>query len=268
MNLGCGTLLYGGHPLERALQGIGSAGYSHIELGAMPGMAPHLDPAGDPASLARIRGLVEDSGLAIESVGASCNLAEPDARSRFIAVLAAAAAVGAPYVTTGPGGSSNDEDAWEHVVKLFRQELIPAAEAAGVVISVKPHVNSIAYNCGTALRLMGELNSDAVKLNYDSSHIYRAHEDPALTLRALAPLVATGRIRDMVSRDVKGPGPVETQIPGGGSMPLDRIAAAFGEVAGLQVLTLEIVGARELPAEEVDSVVRRSYEALRQLIPA
>lgn len=265
MKLGCGTLLYGGHSLERAIQGICRGPFTHIELGAMPGMAPHLEPDRPLEEYRHIKGRIRDAGLTIESVGASCNLADDQARERFKRLLDAAAQVGAPYVTSGPGGAANDEESWSRVLDIFRTELIPAAEAAGVRLSIKPHVNSVAYNCGTALRFMAELNSETVRLNYDSSHIYRAHEDPAATLNALAPWIATGRIRDMCSRSVSGPGPVETQIPGNGEMPLESIARAFGKVPGLEVVTLEIVGAKDLAAEEVDSVVIRSGESLSRL---
>lgn len=265
MLLGCGTLLYGGHSLECALDGIQAAGYTHIELGAMPNMADHLQPGQSDACYEGIRAAIEQRGLAVESIGASCNLLDEAARARFIAVMEAGARAGAPFITSGSGGKSNDEESWDQVIRVFREELIPAAQRTGVRLSIKPHVNSAAYNCGTALRFMAELDSEWVRLNYDSSHIFRAHEDPVMTLRALAPYVGTGRIRDMFSRAVQGPGPVESQVPGSGVMPLAAIAREFQAVPGLRVVTVEIVGAKELDAASVDDVVRRTHAALELL---
>ena len=42
MQPGCSTILYGGHSLETALDGIRKAGYAAIELCAIPNMADHL----------------------------------------------------------------------------------------------------------------------------------------------------------------------------------------------------------------------------------
>jgi len=42
VELGCSTILYGGHPLASALEGIARAGYRAVELCAITGMAPHL----------------------------------------------------------------------------------------------------------------------------------------------------------------------------------------------------------------------------------
>lgn len=262
MQLGCGTLLYGGHSLERALDGIKAAGYTHVELGAMPGMADHFRPGEPDSYYDDVRNAIESRGLAVESLGASTNLLDDGARARFIGLMEAAAKIGAPFLTSGSGGKSNDEETWAQVIRVFKEELIPAAERTGTRISIKPHVGSAAFSCGTSLRFMAELGTDLVRLNYDSSHIFRAHEDPVMTLRALAPYVGTGRIRDMFSRDVQGPGPVESQIPGNGAMPVAAVAKEFKAVPGLRVVTLEIVGAKEMDAESVDSVVKRSHDAL------
>jgi len=265
MKLGCGTLLYGGHDLDRALDGIQRAGYTHVELGAMPSMADHFQPGQPDAYYAGLRSKLESRGLAVESIGASTNLLDPSSQSRFLGLMEAGAKVGAAFITSGSGGKSNDEESWDEVVAAFRQWLIPAAERTGVRLSIKPHVNHAMFNCGTALRFIAELDTDLVRLNYDSSHVFRAHEDPVMTLRALAPYLGTGRIRDMVSRDVQGPGPVESQIPGNGAMPMEAIAKAFRDVPGLEVVTLEIVGAKDMDAESVDDVVGRSREALAAL---
>lgn len=265
MQLGCGTLLYGGHSLDRALAGIRAAGYTHIELGAMPSMADHFRPGEPDSYYAEIRDRIEAAGLAIESIGASTNLLDDSNRQRFIALMEAGARIGAPFITSGSGGRSNDPESWARVIRVFREELLPAAERTGVRISIKPHVNSSVFDRDTALRFMAELDTPLVRLNYDASHIFRAHQDPVQTLRDLAPFIGTGRIRDMFSPDVQGPGPVEKQIPGQGAMPMAEIARAFRSVPGLRVVTLEIVGAKGMDAESVDDVVRRSYAALAPL---
>ena len=264
MKLGCGTLLYGAYSLERALDGVKAAGYAAIELGALGGMADHIQPGKDDAFYAGIRRQVESRGLVIESIGASTNLLDPDARARFIGLMEIAPKIGAPFLTSGSGGKSNDEESWAQVIQVYKEELIPAVERTGTRLSIKPHVGSAAFNTGTALRFMAELDTDAVRLNFDSSHIYRGHEDPATSITALRDYIGTGRIRDMFSRDVQGPGPVEKQIPGHGNLDLKAIATAFKGVPGLEYVTLEIVGAKNegLSEEEVDAVVTESCRNL------
>jgi len=270
MKLGCGTLLYGAYSLERALDGIRDAGFDAIELDALGGMADHLQPGHDDAHYAAVRQAIEARGLAVESIGASTNLLNPEARARFIALMEVAPKVGAPFLTTGSGGKSNDEASFEAVLAVFREELIPAVERTGTRLSIKPHVGSAAFNTGTALRFMAELDTDAVRLNFDSSHIYRAHEDPVTSIRALAAYIGTGRIRDMFTRDIQGPGPVEKQIPGHGNLDLRGIANEFKQVPGLEYVTLEIVGAKQegLSEAQVDAVVTESCRNLRAAFAA
>ncbi len=261
MQLGCSTILFGGHPLDTALAGISRAGYATIELCAIPGMADHLPAEGSPDDYRLIRQKIADAGLIIESVGASTNLLDPDRRARFVRLLQAAALLGAPAITTGPGGVSDDEASFRQVVAVLR-DLARAAADTGVKISLKPHVRQAAYNTPTALRLMAEVDSPWVGLNYDPSHLWRAQETPEAAIPALRPYILTARIRDAVSREPGGPGPVEQQIPGQGAMNLPAIAQGLKTVPTLRSVVLEIVGARDLPAEAVQQVIERSKQAL------
>ncbi|MBI3911338.1 MAG: sugar phosphate isomerase/epimerase [Armatimonadetes bacterium] len=263
MLLGCSTILYGGHSLERALTGIRDAGYVAIELCSILGMAEHLLPGLPESEYHRLADLIGEHDLFIESIGASGNLLSEEGRVRFVALLEAAPHLGAPAITTGTGGRSDDEESFRRVVAAIR-DLIPAAEANGCVISIKPHVNTAVYNTPTSLRFIEEINSPWVRLNVDPSHLYRVDEDPEDSIPQLAPYIKTARIRDTLSRE-KPIGPVETQIPGGGAMHLNAIAEAFKAVPGLRYVTLEIVGTKNMAAEEVDRVVRRSYDYLYPL---
>jgi sugar phosphate isomerase/epimerase len=264
MQPGCSTILYGGYPLETALDGIKRAGYAAIELGAIPGMADHLPADAEPATYRSIKQAVADRGLAIESVGASTNLLDPERRARFARLIGAAALLGAPAITTGSGGVSDDEASFRTVVATIA-ELAKVAAAEGVRVSIKPHVRAAVYSTTTALRFMEEVDRRWVGLNYDASHLWRANETPEESLRQLAPYLATARIRDAVSREPGGPGPVDQQIPGNGAMNLPAIAAGLAAIPGLSYTVLEIVGAKDLPLDEVQGVVETSRERMEEL---
>ena len=76
MELGCSTILYGGHDLSVALDRIAHAGYRAIELGAIARMAPHLKLGSNAVYYEGVRAMVEERGLEIESIGGSGNFGE------------------------------------------------------------------------------------------------------------------------------------------------------------------------------------------------
>ena len=246
MQLGCSTILYGGHSLEIALDGIQRAGYAAIELCAIPGMADHLSADASPEEYRRIRQVVAERGLAIESVGASTNLLDPDRRARFIRLIKAAAVLGAPAITTGSGGVSDDDASFRTVVSTVN-DLAKIATAEGVKISIKPHVRAAVYSTPTALRFIAEVDRQWIGLNVDASHLWRANETPEESVKQLRSAITTARIRDAVSREPGGPGPVDQQIPGNGAMNLPAITLELAAIPGLSYTVLEIVGAKDFP---------------------
>jgi len=264
MQPGCSTILYGGHSLDTALDGIRQAGYTAIELCAIPGMADHLSADEGDAYYREIRRHVADRGLAVESIGASTNLLDPDRRARFVRLIKAAALVGAPAITTGSGGVSDDDESYRTVVTTLN-DLAKVAAAEGVTISIKPHVRAAVYSTPTALRFMAEVDRRWIGLNYDASHLWRAHETPEESAKQLGPHLATARIRDAVSREPGGPGPVDQQIPGNGAMNLPAIARELSTIPRLRYTVLEIVGAKDLPIEDVQRVVQTSFDRLSRL---
>lgn len=268
MHLGCSTILYGGYPLDVALEGIRDAGYAAIELGAIPGMADHLSADGAPGFYRGVRAAVADRGLAIESIGASTNLLDPERRARFIRLMEAAATLGAPAITTGSGGVSDDESSFRAVVDALA-ELARIGADLGVRVSIKPHVRAAVYSTPTALRFVEEITQRSgwrgIGLNFDASHLWRANEAPEDSLRQLAPYLATARMRDAVSREPDGPGPVEQQVPGNGALDLRAIADQLAAIPGLTTTVLEIVGTKDQPLPAIQHVVRASRERLADL---
>lgn len=267
MELGCSTILYGALPLERALDGIGRAGYKAMELCAIQGMANHLPDDLTVQQYEEIGKRIADRGLAIESLGCSTNPLDGQAAYRLVRLLKAAAVLGTPYITTGPGGKADDEDSFKKVVATLN-ELAKLTRDIGTRISLKPHVGNAMYSTRTALRLMQEVDTEWIGLNVDASHLWRTPEQeiPEQTIPQLLPYLFTARIRDTRGREAPI-GPVENQVPGGGTMNLPAIIDAFKQKAGLKYITLEIVGSHSsTDAAYVDSIVQTCHDRLAPLV--
>ncbi|MDE2999278.1 MAG: sugar phosphate isomerase/epimerase [Gemmatimonadota bacterium] len=262
MELGCSTILYGGHDLEVAVERIRAAGYRAIELCCIPGMAPHLAIGQSDAYYRDIRRRAEDHRLAIESLGASGNLDDGD---RFLRILDAAASVGAPLVTTGPGGKPDNEESFMATVEKINA-LSAQAARRGVRLGIKPHVGNAVYNTDTAFRLMQMVDPRWVGINYDATHIWRSpqREVPEASVGRISRYIISLRIRDVKGRQA-AIGPVENQVAGQGDMDLRAQADAFRKIQGLKYAILEIVGARDMGVDDVDSVLRRSFDYFQPL---
>lgn len=262
MELGCSTILYGGHDLEVAMDRIQAAGYRAIELCCIPGMAPHLAIGRSDAYYGDIRRRAGNHQLAIESLGASGNLDDGD---RFLHILDAAASVGAPLVTTGPGGRPDDEESFRTTVEKINALAVQAAQR-GVRLGIKPHVGNAVYNTDTAFRFMQMVDRNRVGINYDATHIWRSpqREVPEESVGRISRYIVSLRIRDVKGRQ-SAIGPVENQVAGQGDMDLPAQADAFRMIPGLRYAVLEIVGTRDMGVDDIDSVLQRSFGYFRPL---
>jgi sugar phosphate isomerase/epimerase len=254
VELGCSTILYGGHGLDDALDGIQKAGYKAIELCAIKGMADHI-PIGQSASFYDgMKDRIAEHGLALESIGGSGDIHGEEGRARFIELLKIGHRIGAPAITTSSGGTADDEASFAQVVGSIN-ELAKVAANTGVKISIKPHVRAAVYSTKTALKFREQVDRDWVGINVDASHLWRTPEQemPEESIETLAPHIFTARIRDTLSREIPI-GPVETQVPGGGAMNVAAICAAIQRLP-LKYMTLEIVGTKDWELADVQRVV-------------
>lgn len=262
MKLGCSTLLFGGYDLDTALDGIRAAGYDGIELCAIPGMGLHVEPGQSDAYYADVKQKIADRGLEIESIGGSGSILTEEGQARFEALLKAAEKLGAPYITTGSGGQSDDEASFKQVVEAINK-LTPACRATGVKMSIKPHVRQAVYNAATAIRLRQETDNEWVGINFDPTHVFRIGEAPHESCRKLKDHIFTLRFRDTESRDLPI-GSVEGQIPGKGVMPMDEIVAAMKEVP-VEYVTVEMVGSKGFELAEIQRVISETINYMKKV---
>jgi len=266
MQLGCSTLLFGGYDFDVAVKSISELGFDGLELCTIPGMGEHLFLDQPDEYYEGVKAALAEAGLVLESVGATTALVDPAGRERFKKALEAAGKIGAPYITCGSSGKLGDEESFKAMVAGVA-EVTEVAKQHGVKISIKPHVGSSVYNAETALRLMGEVDTEWVGINFDPTHVYREGDDPVEAMMALKDHIFTARIRDTGAKPGERPiGPVENQIPGKGTMDVAAIAEAYKQVPGLEIVTVEMVGARDMPLEEVMRVCRETKAFLDECL--
>ena len=237
---------------EEAVGRVATLGFAGIELMAD---VPHAWPATTGAEqLAAIRDALATSALTISNVNAFMMNAvgdfwhpswiEPDEEYRrqriehTKAALKMAAKLGAPSITTEPGGplpaGMDRGDAMDLFVSGLG-EALPVAEAVGVDLLVEPEPGLLIETADQFLELADRLDSPAFGLNFDVGHFYCVHEPLPATVRRLASLTRHYHLEDIAATRVH-----EHLIPGRGAIDFAAVLAAVGETGFEGWLTVEL----------------------------
>ena len=237
MKLGANSVLFGGFDLETAFKYTAMSGYDGIELSAIDGMSEHLVLSRWKEQVAEIKGLSKEYGLELLAM-------EQPRQDLAVMEVAFQAAVelGVPLINCGPGGKSDDEEAWPKVVDSLGN-LSRLAEKYGVTLCVKAHVGGSIYNTPTTLRAMKAISSPAFGIDMDPSHVYRANENPVEAIAAVISRVRHVHIRDCKGRQ-QGPGAPHDQANGRGDIDLVGYVRVLHEKGYAGPLDLEIIGTK------------------------
>ncbi len=185
--------------LEETVRRIAGFGYRGIELLAD---VPHAWPAGLlPERVDEIRKLIDDAGLTVSNINAFMMNAvadprqpywhpgwtDPDPHYRAIRrehtkrALRLAADLGAPHITTEPGGFLAPGQTRVEASQIFYEELMPCLDVAdevGVGLLIEPEPELLIEKFGEYLEFVDRLDSPRVGLNFDVGHAYCVGEDP------------------------------------------------------------------------------------------
>ena len=243
----------------RRLAGIGYAG---LELMAD---VPHAWPAYIlPEQKQAIRDAMAANKLAFSNVNAFMMHAvddkrqkywhpswiEPDQHYRRIRIehtkraLSLAAELGAPCVTTEPGGPLEGRT-WDECLKLFVEELKPVvehAEKVKVPLLVEPEPDLLIETADQYLEFAKHIGSPYLGLNFDIGHFYCVKDDPADTVRKLAPLIKHVHLEDIAATRVH-----HHLVPGDGVIDFRGTLAALKEVGYAGWVTIELYTYHENP---------------------
>lgn len=280
MRLAFSTNAYLRHPFAHAAGRIASIGYQGLELAAD---VPHAWPAGLlPGSKRAILDAMRENGLEFSNVNGFMmnavadprqpywypSFIEPDAGYRQVRIdhtrraLSLCAELGAPHVTTEPGGPLADGQSRSSAMKLFAEALKPLAEHAhglGVMLLVEPEPGLLIETTEQYLELAGMVDAPSIGLNFDVGHAFCVNEDIPKSIAALA-----GQTRHYHVEDIAASRVHHHMVPGTGAIDFASIFAAIHATGYDGWVTVELYPF----AEDPDAAASQAFEALRPYFPA
>ena len=195
--IACMTLPYAQFPLERALTGIKSAGYSYVAWGTthrerdgkeVPVVAPDASPARAKDLAARCR----DLGLAPLMMFSGVYPEAKDAVEILTSRLRQAAAAGVPHVLTFGHTEGSDRRLW---IERFKK-LGPIARDQGVMIVIKQHGGNTGTGAACA-EIVREVADEGVRVNYDAGNVMDYLDvDPIADIQKCAEEIRSFCIKD------------------------------------------------------------------------
>ncbi|MBL9123123.1 MAG: sugar phosphate isomerase/epimerase [Planctomycetaceae bacterium] len=263
--------------IEQTIEKIAALGYQGLEILAD---VPHAWPAGLlPPQIDSIRRALDRHGLAISNINAFMMNAvadprqpywhpawnEPYAPYRAIRrehtrrALQLAHELGAPHITTEPGGPAFPGQSPDQAAALFYEELMPCVEVAerlNVGLLIEPEPELLIEKFEQYLKFVERVQSPLVGLNFDIGHAYCVSEDPE---RWVAPMA--GHTRHYHFEDIAATRVHKHLIPGRGAIDF---AAVLREIVATGYdgwLTVELYPY----IDEPDAAALEAYEYLTSL---
>lgn len=279
MQLAFSSNAYMRFSIAQTAQRIAAIGYSGMEVLAD---VPHAWPAGLlDEQKALIRSSLDSAGLGISNVNAFMMNAvadprqpywhpswiEPDRHYRQIRIdhtrraLTLARQIGAPSITTEPGGPLEEGQSWKAAAALFVDGLKPVlehAEKEGVLLLVEPEPGLLIERSEQFLEVAGQLDSPALGMNFDVGHAFCVGEEPAEVIPKLRQYIRHYHLEDIAATRVH-----EHLIPGRGAIDFAATLAAIRETGYEGWITIELYPYIEDP----DSAAREAFEYVTGLLP-
>jgi sugar phosphate isomerase/epimerase len=263
-----------------AVRRIAALGYRGVEIMAD---VPHAWPAWMLEEQKQgIRDALAKNNLAISNINAFMMHAvndprqrywhpswiEPDRHYRQIRIdhtkraLTLARELGAPNITTEPGGPVEPGASWKTALNLFVEMLKPVVEHAekeGVLLLIEPEPGLLIETADQFLELMQHLDSPAVGLNFDIGHAYCVKDDPATTIPRLAKYIRHFHLEDIAATRVH-----HHMIPGDGAIDFRATLRAIRGIGYQGWVTVELYPFIENP----DEAARRALQFVTPLLSA
>ena len=260
--------------IEETIAKISELGYEGIELLAD---VPHAWPAGLlDVQKQSIRDALAEHGLTISNVNAFMMNAVADPRQPYWhpawteadphyrairrehtkRALVLAQEIGAPHITTEPGGPLAPGRAWDDDAQIFYDELMPCvevAESVGVSLLIEPEPDLLIERFEEYLKFIERIDSPRVGLNFDIGHAYCVGEDPQDWVERMAPYTAHYHFEDIAATRVH-----QHLIPGHGAIDFTATLAAIQKTGYDGWITVELYPYLDDP----DGAAREAHEFL------
>jgi sugar phosphate isomerase/epimerase len=280
MDLAFSTNAYLKLPFSEAARRLARIGYRGLEIMAD---VPHAWPSFllDEQKQG-IRDSLRQNNLSISNVNAFMMNAvndprqrywypswiEPDPHYRRIRIehtrraLTLARELGAPCITTEPGGPVEGGITWRKALRIFVEELKPVAEHAekeGVLLLVEPEPGLLIEKAEQFEEFMRHIDSPAVGLNFDIGHFYCVGDDPAGTVTRLAKYTRHYHLEDIAPTRVH-----HHLIPGEGAIDFPATLAAIHKTGYQGWITIELYPYADNPDVAASTALERIAPLLRQ----
>jgi sugar phosphate isomerase/epimerase len=277
MRLAFSTNAYLKHPFEAAAARIAAIGYEGLELLAD---VPHAWPAGLLDGQKRaILAAMERTGLRFSNINAFMmnaiadrrqpywypSFIEPDAHYRQVRIdhtrraLSLCAELGAPHITTEPGGPLAPGQPRQQAIDLFVEVLKPLAEHAdrcGVLLLIEPEPGLLLETTDQYLEVAEKVDAPSIGLNFDVGHAYCVSENIPRSIAKLASHIRHYHLEDIAASRVH-----HHLVPGTGAIDFVDVLAAIRQTGYDGWLTVELYPFQDDP----DGVARQAREVLEPL---
>jgi len=261
-----------------AAKKIGKLGYQGIEIMAD---VPHAWPAFMLEEQKQgIRDSLKSNNLAISNINSFMMHAVNDSRQRYwypswiepdkhyrqiridhtMRCLTMAKELGAPCITTEPGGPVEAGASWNAGLKLFVEMLKPViehAEKEDVLLLIEPEPGLLIETADQFLEFMGHIKSPMVGCNFDIGHSYCVGDDPASTIPKLAKYIKHYHLEDIANTRVH-----HHLIPGDGAIDFKAAIEAIKATGYKEWVTIELYPYVEDP----DQAARLARERIAPLL--
>jgi sugar phosphate isomerase/epimerase len=260
------------YSLQDSIKEIAKIGYRGVEILCD---TPHAYPAadfGEDGKAQSLKDAISSCGVQISNLNAFTLYAvgdvyhpswiENDKQSRqtriqhTIDCIRLARKIGARNLSTEPGGpmpassssspSSSSSANTRQLEKVFLDGLKKATEVAereGVMVLVEPEPGLLIENSSQFKRLVKNVNSDYIGLNFDIGHFYCVNEDPAKLVYELADYIEHFHLADIENR-------VHNHlIPGRGEIDFRPVFAAMDDIGYDGFVTVELYPYQDCPVQ-------------------
>lgn len=256
MKLAFSSNAYMHFSIEDTIRKIGELGYTGIEILAD---VPHAWPSFLLEERKQsIRDQLEKHNLQIANINAFMMNAvndprqpywhpgwtDPDPHYRAIRrehtkrALQLAKDIGAPNVTTEPGGLLTVEQSWKDAAEIFYDEIMPCVEIAEqleVLLLIEPEPELMIEKFDEYLEFAGRIKSPWVGLNFDVGHAYCVSEDPQDWVEKMAPYTKHYHFEDIAATRVH-----KHLIPGHGAIDFKATLQAIERTGYDGWITVEL----------------------------